>query len=354
MRKIFAFLTEPASYTVDRNVNVFVHKRIDYCYINSKSEAKSIISVEGVKDILSEMTLYQKIRYIQNVLRTYDKVIYNGYANFCFLIVFLLNYWYRKPIGIESDTQYSEPSNVFVRLIKRIYLKIVFGNKYIYGLAGGSCSHKDLFRKYGMQEKRILLLPMMVNNLRFDDPAFVFKKTNPFRFVYVGRLIECKNVEFMIRAFLKFHKKCTCSELHIVGNGVLENSLRQRYVACEGIYFHGAKYGGDLLDMYRDTNVLILPSVQESWGLVVNEAMCAGLPVLVSEEVGARYDLVDGHETGLVFKSNDEQNLVNAMEKISQETVYKQYSVNAYKRMHEFWNYDLYEKCLNDFLSIHN
>ena len=51
--------------------------------------------------------------------------------------------------------------------------------------------------------------------------------------------------------------------------------------------------------MFIVNHVLILPSTYEPWGLVVNEAMAAGMPVLVSNEVGAHYDLVDGNDTGL-------------------------------------------------------
>lgn len=171
------------------------------------------------------------------------------------------------------------------------------------------------------------------------------------RFVYVGRLIECKNIDFMIRAFLVYHQKYANSELHIVGKGTLDEMLKNRYASCGSIFWDGPKYGNDLLDVYRQNHVLVLPSTYEPWGLVVNEAMSAGMPVLVSNEVGAHYDLVDGNDTGFVFDAYDEQALVNVMEQISSVDTYKKCSDNAYKFMHNYWNYSLYRRCLEEFIN---
>lgn len=115
------------------------------------------------------------------------------------------------------------------------------------------------------------------------------------------------------------------------------------------MFFDGPKYGDDLLKVYQQNNVLILPSTYEPWGLVVNEAMSAGLPVLVSSEVGAHYDLVVGHDTGIVF-NNDENTLVDAMNAIVEPSLYMKLAKNAHRLMHEYWNYELYKKCLCNFI----
>lgn len=348
MNKVFAFLAEPASYTVDRNLKVYGPMGIDYCYINSVSEAKKT-GEEETKDVLASMSRWRQMCYICCTLKKYDKIIYNGYTDIFFVMLFILNLWYCKVIGIDSDTQYREPQNILVRWFKRIYLNVIFSNKYIYGLAGGNYTHKDLFRKFGMDEERVMLMPMMVDNEHFDNPEFLQKTMRPFRFVYVGRLIECKNLYFMIRAFLLHHKTHTNSELHIVGKGALETNLKKDFSSYDGVFFDGPKYSDDLLKVYQQNNVLILPSTYEPWGLVVNEAMSAGLPVLVSSEVGAHYDLVTGHDTGIVF-NNDENTLVDAMNAIVEPSLYMKLAKNAHRLMHEYWNYELYKKCLCNFI----
>ena len=91
----------------------------------------------------------------------------------------------------------------------------IFRNKYILGFAGGSKSHKELFRYYGMLEERVFLMPMMVDNTKFYCDTQVFSK--PFTFLYVGRIIKHKNVEALIQQFnANFHNKNAI--LKIVGS----------------------------------------------------------------------------------------------------------------------------------------
>lgn len=348
--KVFAFLAEPASYTVDRNLKVYVPMGIDYCYLLGDSEAKNT-GGEGKKDVFADLSKWQQWCYMRRILKKYDTIIFNGYTGLSFLMLFVLNLWYSKSIGIDSDTQYREPVGLFKRWGKRIYLSIVFGNKHTYGLAGGNYTHKDLFCKFGMAQERILLMPMVVDNVHFDNKKYKQKPTDIMCFVYVGRLIECKNIDFMIRSFLAYHQKYANSELHIVGKGAFGEVLKKKYESYGSVFFDGPKYGDDLLNVYRQNHVLILPSTYEPWGLVVNEAMAAGMPVLVSNEVGAHYDLVDGNDTGFVFDAYSEQSLVDAMRQISNIDTYKKYSDNAYNFMHNHWNYSLYRKCLEDFIN---
>ena len=62
---------------------------------------------------------------------------------------------------------------------------------------------------------------------------------------------------------------------------------------------HGYKNQYQISKLYKKNDILILPSAYETWGLVVNEAMAAGLPCIVSNKVGCRYDLVKNGKTGL-------------------------------------------------------
>ena len=82
------------------------------------------------------------------------------------------------------------------------------------------------------------------------------------------------------------------------------------------IKMSGKKFGSDLLQAYHHAHVLILPSSFEPWGLVVNEAMAAGLPVVCSTAVGSAHDLIIKPNTGWVFKDNDEVELTELLQKL--------------------------------------
>ena len=113
----------------------------------------------------------------------------------------------------------------------------------------------------------------------------------------------------------------------------------------------GKRFGKDLASAYHSSHVLVLPSSFEPWGLVVNEAMAAGLPVIVSDQVGAAHDLVEGHETGFIFHFDDVDELAQRMKTLKEdEALYRRYADNAYHRMHDEWNYDFFTKCLKSFI----
>ena len=79
---------------------------------------------------------------------------------------------------------------------------------------------------------------------------------------------------------------------------------------------------------------------------MVNEALSSGLPVIATREVGACYDLITGKETGLIAENNTEIG-EEMLQLFDDENLLKKYSVNATTLMKEYWNYGLYESCLD-------
>jgi glycosyltransferase involved in cell wall biosynthesis len=82
--------------------------------------------------------------------------------------------------------------------------------------------------------------------------------------------------------------------------------------AARRIEFRGRLEGKALAQTYLDFDVLVVPSYREVWGLVVNEALAAGLYVIASDQVGSARDLLDA-EFGVVVKPGDRQALARAM-----------------------------------------
>ena len=120
-------------------------------------------------------------------------------------------------------------------------------------------------------------------------------------FLFVGRLESHKGVDCLIEAFRKLNVERSRARLVLVGDGALREMVLTIAEANSSISYLGRLSGDDLWATYVSCDVLVLPSSFEPWGLVVNEAMAFGLPVIVTEEVGCVDDLVmDGHE-GLVI-----------------------------------------------------
>src|SRR5206468_3929765 len=117
-----------------------------------------------------------------------------------------------------------------------------------------------------------------------------------------------KNLSRLIRAYHLYREQDTVEpwDLVLVGGGPEEISLRRQVneSALKGVWFAGTRQIDDLPIYYALAKCFVLPSVSEPWGLVVNEAMASGLPVLVSDRCGSA-ELVQNGNNGFVFDPLD-------------------------------------------------
>ena len=340
--RVFCFFVEPATYTLDLASNVYDKNEIDYCFI--KSNTLVVSDSKSNKDFLDKKSWILRFRYVLNCFKNNDFIIINGYNNYPFILTFIFNFFSVKKryIATDSDTQLVIPNNPLKRFVKWLYLSVIFQNKYVLGFAGGSNSHKELFRCYGMKEDRIFLMPMMVDNKKFYCDNKVYPK--PFTFLYVGRLIKHKNVEVLIQQFhINFSDKDAV--LKIVGGGEQGEYLIDKY-ASEKVIFMGKKFNQELISEYLRASCFVCLSLFEPWGLVVNEALSAGLPVIANEEVGACFDLIKDKETGFIAADIEEFGQM-MLALFNDAELLNRYSRNASDLMKNKWNYDLYNNCLN-------
>ena len=136
----------------------------------------------------------------------------------------------------------------------------------------------DAGRKLAPQSKQIR------SDLGIPQESFVV--------LFCGRLSPEKDPINLLKAFNRLN--APHKTLAIVGDGKLRQEM-QEYVAehnIESVSFFGFQNRNDILKFYAASDMLVLPSLQETWGIVVNEALCFGLPVVCSDKVGAVFDLV--------------------------------------------------------------
>jgi glycosyltransferase involved in cell wall biosynthesis len=141
--------------------------------------------------------------------------------------------------------------------------------------------------------------------------------------MYLGRLEEVKGLEYLLKAFASL--KVDHTTLMIVGEGSLKMrlvSLAQELGIAEKARFVGYASPEEAINYYALADVLVLPSVttprgKETWGLVVNEAMNQGVPVIATDAVGAAAGgLVQDGVNGLIVPERDSEALAQAMKTI--------------------------------------
>lgn len=158
-------------------------------------------------------------------------------------------------------------------------------------------SSLSYLRDLGMAEQRITTKRAVVDTRLFAYPG-PRCMDRPYKvLLYVGRFSPEKNLEFLLRVFagLAQSRRDPSTVLALVGYGPLEERLRSLAgdlgLGCS-VQFWGSAQQRELPAVYRRADALILPSLHETWGLVVLEAMACGLPAIVSDRCGCAADLV--------------------------------------------------------------
>ena len=138
------------------------------------------------------------------------------------------------------------------------------------------------------------------------------------RFLFVGRFLALKNLDRFLAAFLRYRSGGGLWGLDIVGTGepVDVHRLKELVAGESCVRFRGHLQFEALIDAYSRAGCLVLPSYSENWGLVVNEAMHAGMPVLLSDRCGCHPDLLRVGENGFDFDPCDEPSMVEALRKM--------------------------------------
>lgn len=140
-------------------------------------------------------------------------------------------------------------------------------------------------------------------------------------FLFVGRLAPEKNVAGLLSEWLTYRENGGTWPLVLAGDGPeaagLHRLARQSRFPAD-VYFAGHKSSRELLPFFCFASCFVLPSTREPWGLVVNEAMAAALPVIVSRRCGCAEDLVENGLNGLIFNPDHKDELAHCLHSIEQ------------------------------------
>jgi len=155
---------------------------------------------------------------------------------------------------------------------------------------------------------------------KFDEAVEDFNKTyhGKFNFLTVSRLVPIKNISLQLQAVAALKEKLPNIFLHIVGGGPETDNLKKEIEKLgiqDDVKLHGPKYHQDLGVFYLSSDCFVLTSNYEGWGMVIVEALSAGLPVIMTA-VGCADELVINGESGVVVPVNDLKALQSAMEKM--------------------------------------
>ncbi len=240
-----------------------------------------------------------------------DVVIISGYFYLPAWSVLAWAKLHRKPIVFWFETnQFDRRRGRAKEVIKRVFVGAC-DVAHVYG-----SSNREYLESLGMKRSAIIEKRATI------DSGLFLKRRAAFhsgfrRFIYVGRFSPEKNLPRLLEAFQIVRRK-NQAELILVGYGPDEQLLRQQtrdLGLSESVIFTGAMTQEEVGRALADSDCLVLPSLSEPWGLVANEALCSGIPIIVSNRCGCAKDLVT-EDSGLVIEPEAPEQLAEAMDKV--------------------------------------
>jgi glycosyltransferase involved in cell wall biosynthesis len=263
-------------------------------------------------------SLYQLLQQVNP-----DVIVIAGYARPAMLAALSWGRWHKKPTILFSETTEAD----FTRSSWKEQIKEWLISQYQSALVGGQPQKRYLI-KLGMKEEAIALGYNVVGNADFH-PDRIRSLSRPLKspyFLTINRFVQKKNLPFVIDAYAAYRSIAgeEAWDLVLCGDGELRLSLEEqiRRLALEKhVHLPGFLQQDELLPYFAHAGCFIHASTHEQWGLVVNEAMAAGLPVLVSNQCGCFEDLIIEGVNGFGFDPTNLQQLTNLMIKVSSSAV---------------------------------
>lgn len=258
------------------------------------------------------------LKLINIILFTkYDEFIIGGWDEIYNWICAFLSPKGKNSLIVESSC-YESTTTGIKGLIKRLFLYRI---SKIY--ASGKSQKKLCTSLRFKGDKIVITQGVGIFNYHEQPPYKPIEKIK--KFLYVGRFSPEKNLSHLITVFNKFPEL----NLNLIGYGEQEEELK--YIAGNNINFIGHVNNTELSKYYQENDVFVLPSLIEPWGLVVEEALNNGLPVIVSDRVGCGEEIIQNGINGFIFKLEDNENLVKCIREITNINVYNTMRYNISK-----------------------
>lgn len=177
---------------------------------------------------------------------------------------------------------------------------------------------RDILVGHGFPERLVHVIPNGVDLAGIRQQPAAILEGNP-KILFVGRLGPIKDVPTLLAAFSGFTQMVPGARLYVVGNGPDATKLK-RLAADLGlhdkVHFMGSVSPPEVYGYYQGCDILVLPSLRESFGLVLLEAMAAGLPVVAASGQGGVADQIEDGVTGFLFPAGDSRALAAVLRRI--------------------------------------
>jgi glycosyltransferase involved in cell wall biosynthesis len=265
-----------------------------------------------------------------------------------------------KSLGIkvlirDEATEISRLRGPVRKAAKKWFFRCI--NHYVDRFLAIGSLNRDYYIRQEVPEHKICLVPYAVDNAFFQSRVRACShRRQELRdelgleggrpvILYAGKFTDRKRPMDLLRAYMKLSpdgRREPHAYLLYVGEGDLRSELEETAarVGWRSIRFVGFKNQTEIPAFYDLCDVFVMPSLSEPWGLVVNEAMNAKRPIVISDKVGCAPDLVKHGENGLIYKGGDPSGLHRALVEILSDSQKRESMGAKSLAMINRWSYE--------------
>jgi glycosyltransferase involved in cell wall biosynthesis len=255
----------------------------------------------------------------------FDVLMVHGHTPAAMVVAVAAAKWARMPVFMRSETHLGLRRSVLKSALRYPVMK-TFYRMIDCVLAIGS-ANAEFYRAMGVPDRRMFFMPYTVDNARFisasrittsdraDVRASLGVKDDRPIVLFAAKFQRRKRPNDLLHAAAQLNRDGLVFHVAMIGSGEMETDLRHlaARLGLKNVHFSGFVNQSALPRTYAACDVFVLPSEDEPWGLAVNEAMCAGLPIIASDEIGCVPDLVQSGFNGRTFATGDVGELANAL-----------------------------------------
>lgn len=295
-----------------------------YCTVRENDRYWEVDKKKEFNEVFLPGITFKRINHLNlkilNYFNRYDIWIIGGYSIPTTQILIILCRIFKKTYILMVDginpQKLDNKGNKLFEKIKKYYI-----TGQTYSFANGTVG-KKLMIKYGLKEDLIYNQFLSVDNDWFFSKSKdkdIYRKEvrkkydifeDDFTLLYVGRIVESKGIEDLLNAANKLRKQGLQVKVLVVGEGVLRQKLEEEYSSNYNIFCGEIKYS-ELYKYYFATDIFVLPTYDDVWGLTINEAMACGVPVITTTSAGAYIDLINNKN--FTYEAGDIDGLVDSI-----------------------------------------
>lgn len=361
--KVLFITNIPAPYRIDFYNEL--GKSVDLTVIFEAKGAEGIRfnwNIDKIKNFkaifLSEGNINERkidwkiLKYIKK--GEYDHIVATSYSyltEMCALIFLKIK---RMPYYLETDGGMIREEN----FVKRVYKRFLVSNAK--GYFSPSKSSDDYLSFYGADRNVIYRYPFtslkqkdILDNITLRDEQLYLREELGIKeekvVLSVGQFIYRKGYDIFLKACKGIDKNIG---IYIIGGKVTEEYLKlSRKLNLKNVHFIDFQNKEELSKYYRASDLFVLPTREDIWGLVINEAMGNGLPVITTNKCVSGIELVTNNENGKIIDSEQYQELNKAMNVILYSKDLENMKRKSLEKIKEYTIEKMVEAHLNVFIN---